>query len=621
MPGFLGSISLLNLAALSAAVFLPLLVLAYRKRDKRTVYTISSLLCFGDLKKTKLPRARIQLPPRFFVELLALLLLLLAAALPLMEQQQGHTILLVDNSLSMSAVGNGASRWDQALTKAQDWLSRDSAGNSYTIYTTTPSLVQQGIARSTKSAAAEQLSKLKIAAGQDALEAAIEQLSSSESYGRLVIVTDKVASSAALALHSNVEVLSLDQPAANVFFKNVTLVESKNAGSQRRVIEAQIYNASSQPSQLTLSLFGMPNSEASGSEIELFSLPVKIAAEEQKSITLPLPQNLGGLSLFRLKIDAAQDAIASDSVAWISLDSSQNSSLLLISASQTDDALGLAKIPGLQVQAISPEQFSELSASQIEQYRGLVFHRINPLRAYRVPMMAVAPAQGSGLFQVAGFIEDIQVSSWLDHHPLTAYLQMPLLSGGSGVSLKSQPWLQPVISSTQGAIVVAGESEGVKFLGVGLELFPFEGAKSPALSVLTLNALHWLTGTSASASGYVVGDTIAARQISAQLVVSPSKEITELKAGQNYTAKEPGVFRFVDSARKEEHVAVNAIFPSESLSHSKQEFAFKLSTRPVVEDNQGSQPLWTVFSVLAALLFAFEYFLRRREEQLKSSPV
>ena len=55
--------------------------------------------------------------------------------------------------------------------------------------------------------------------------------------------------------------------------------------------------------------------------------------------------------------------------------------------------------------------------------------------------------------------------------------------------------MKSIINSEQGSILFAGESRGFRFAVLGFEIFPFEGSKTPALSVLTLNLLNWLANT------------------------------------------------------------------------------------------------------------------------------
>jgi hypothetical protein len=43
---------------------------------------------------------------------------------------------------------------------------------------------------------------------------------------------------------------------------------------------------------------------------------------------------------------------------------------------------------------------------------------------------------------------------------------------------------------------------------VGFELFPFEGKRSPAVSILTLNLLKWITGSGLSAGFVPVGEVV-----------------------------------------------------------------------------------------------------------------
>jgi hypothetical protein len=53
-----------------------------------------------------------------------------------------------------------------------------------------------------------------------------------------------------------------------------------------------------------------------------------------------------------------------------------------------------------------------------------------------------------------------------------------------------------VVTTNAGPVLVAGEHNQKRVAAVGGELFPFEGRKRPLLSILTLNLLKWISGSS-----------------------------------------------------------------------------------------------------------------------------
>ena len=87
----------------------PLLILAYLKRQQSKRYVVSSVLVLRTLSRKVSPKKRFLPPLRFFLELLALLCLTIAAAQPFLDLQGEKIAVLLDNSLSMKAQANSGS--------------------------------------------------------------------------------------------------------------------------------------------------------------------------------------------------------------------------------------------------------------------------------------------------------------------------------------------------------------------------------------------------------------------------------------------------------------------------------------------------------------------------------
>ena len=108
----------LNPGAFLGLLALPLLLIPYLVRRKPRRVVFSSILLFiesGSRPITR-PFGRINLPPLFFLQLLLLALLIFAVSEPVFSVRPTSVAVILDNSASMQARENGASR----LARAQE---------------------------------------------------------------------------------------------------------------------------------------------------------------------------------------------------------------------------------------------------------------------------------------------------------------------------------------------------------------------------------------------------------------------------------------------------------------------------------------------------------------------
>ncbi len=115
------------------------------------------------------------------------------------------------------------------------------------------------------------------------------------------------------------------------------------------------------------------------------------------------------------------------------------------------------------------------------------------------------------------------ITGWKESHALVRYLNLPALRIANLHPLLSYAGAEEIIRSTAGTVMAAGELQGRRMVGVGIELLPYEGSASPLLSVLTLNILDWIS-SSGLAAGY--------RSVHAPLELAPDVESVEYLGGE-----------------------------------------------------------------------------------------
>ena len=649
-------IQLLQPWGLLAGLAIPLLVLAYLTKESSKKRTVSSVVVLRQLAKRSSKRSRFFPPLRFWLELLALLLALFALPLPLLIRQGATAALLLDNSLSMRAVVGGQS----SLERAKEALVRrvESAGSEqrFYLFTSSPRLTAVGKAALTANETLAALRSIEASYSGDALESSAEELSRSGRYSSVDIFSDRRAE-----FRDNIETLvngqkesfteveehavgttSTNVYLANAFIRHVSLPEPhqelvavvglSGKGSGNLTVSFTDVSNSAQPRSLgdyTVSVnhdFGLASSRNGLNQREVVHQLSGDYPRGEYRVTVSTSKSSSSQGV------AIGDSILEDNSAWIVSGEVTQQGVLVVS--EQGGSLGLENLPGLQVRNISASDFNALSTAEIKAYTLLVFHRIAPSSLLETPSLFILPPAGNPVFPISGGVTDARVSFWREEHPLTAYLRVPLLPFNATEIFSTPEWAQSIIRVEQGSVLVAGESRGIRLAGVGFELFPYEGLKTPVTSVLTLNLLNWLTrvetadgggfgGKGRTVTGAEVqlgtaGDTVAAIELLApdrtksvwQRPSGEGSEVAELPAKLLTTV--PGIYTIEKTLRGGERIskreAVNAFHNRESQTAEIQSYAAARKVRHEDKDFESARPIWPLL-LLAALVALFAELL------------
>ena len=587
--GLLGALQFTNFALLGAAALAPLLILAYLKRTPLRRSVVSSLMVLKQLTQRRPQRRRVKLPLRFFLELLALLLLALAAAGPMLRSDGEHVALVIDNSLSMRALDRAAAgkktRFDEATEAAADFLAGRSRADTYTVYVTSPKLQRVGEERVSWSEARETVRNLKPTFTSDSVQVAAGELLENGVFDRLQIFADYDAeylegkSGAGAFQHTTkLEVHRVGSAAPNVYLANL---RSERSASRPDGIDllASIGFSGAHPADIQVSL----NEIRRGGEEALVSTQT-VKAQPERTVdaifTVPTPRSADTAYHVRLRVEAgpagseAEDALAEDNEGWIAPEAKRGAAFLLVNPeSDQRAALGLDTLRGVTLRVVRPEEYGALTAADLGSYSLVMFYRSAPAFAPKVPTLLLLPPAENALFPVQREVSSPSVSSWVNEHPITAYLRALLIQPAAAQIFSVPAWAQPIINVEQGCIVAAGESQGVRFAASGVELLPFEGASSPVSSVLLLNLISWLTGGADLSQAMLAGSTMRLEAGRRWSVTDPAGRGSEfVPSGQEphiYTFENPGIYRVRSADQSgrtlsDEQVEVNIFNPDES---------------------------------------------------------
>jgi hypothetical protein len=305
----------------------------------------------------------------------------------------------------------------------------------------------------------------------------------------------------------------------------------------------------------------------------------------------------------------ATDTISLDNTGYVV--NNPSSGLIVVMSDLPPTALGLSQLSDYSFTTEAPKA----AAGSVK----TIFHRVAPKTRPSSPSLVVLPPEGPLPWKGGEVLRSppggtMEISRWTETHPITRYTQPQLLSIPSGRLLVCPDSATAVLHSHYGALLCAGEEGGHRYVIVGFELFPFEGIKSPTLSVLTLNTLSWLfhdgtLGSQNSAlSATLLNDRTLVERLAPDPLQIPVNERLEALQGA-------GIFKLTvstDGDTSAELYASNSFFDEESDIGRERTLALSAqSPRTGTGDNQ-EYPLERVLAIAVLLILLIDLVRRLR---------
>lgn len=570
-----------NPIGLALVFAVPLLVLAYRKRKSAKTQIVSSLLILKTLTTRPVPKKRIKLPLRFYIEALALLALAIASALPVIKPAGKKIAVIIDNSLSMSAINaNKLSRLGLALEK---FKKEKNSIDSYSLFESSPKLTLRP-------------GQITTSATPDNLFNTSSELATETNYDKIWIFSDKKIE-AEDPLITSYQVGSTE---VNAYIQSATLNKA-NAGEE---INIKVALSGTKSEKIEVSLSAVNFSGKTTRKIGLES--VNVSPQKISSINFSSQENE---LAYKIEIKPSGfDAIEIDNTAWIVGNPEPSSQLLLVS----EKANGLEKIPGFKVNRVSSEQFAKNDS--LEKYSLVIFHRSAPSSPPNKPSLLILPPSDNAFFP-ASAEQTLKISSWDETHPINSYLRVNLIKPNKGIEFKTPNWAQAVISGEKGSIIAAGQYSGSLMAASGIELLPYEGKKTPSLSILTVNLIKWLTNQEHISAEKTTGDKFTIPPETSWVVIRPDQEVIELKSSNQERAIDlnlPGIYLLSRKDLSASAIGVNCFHSNESDTNSIQELT--LSSTQIKKAKEESN-WWKYLTITAIIFLMLEMLMRRFEEK------
>lgn len=561
------------------------LVYLFRARGKSQPKVTSSLFILKKLP-TYAPNRRWFLPPmQFWLDLL-LAVALVAAASGVYQTTSGKKIaIVIDNSKSMAArFSPEENRLDAAMRIAKADIVGAPTGTAFSVYSVNQklNLVESSINAPTALSA---LTKIKFSYQEDTLAPLIAGLIASSDYDSVWLYTDRSIEKQNAQndiSDDKLRVTSLPydrERLKNYWISDLYVNSISEDGNNRKFIDLRIGRLSGDKDNLNVaaSCFDINT----GKEISLSAVAAIRSAPSNKlatSLGQDLTARLGPIkepwSYCHVILDTDDtDALISDNDAWIASDTVKSRSLGLYSEF-TAKVLGLERLPVGEVINLSSDQ-----QESTQNFSGAIYHRQGDLKDIKTPSLIVYPSVGSKILGGAVGEElvgaagaGIEITRWDETDPILRYARPGLLSLSKARILECPVGAKPFIFTAAGPIACAGSEAGRNYIITGFELFPFDGIRSPTLSIITLNSLQWVTGSNEQQgqNGWskigLINLPISAesKSIKVRSLAPVGRDLGEI-AGGILELLEPGVFSVSSGDSKPAKiVAVNSISDQES---------------------------------------------------------
>ncbi len=588
-----------------------ILIYTFRARGSGNTTVTSSLFILSKLPRYLPDRKSFSPPLQFWLELVAFLLLSLAAAGLTATSVGKKFALVIDSSTSMSARTPGQStRLQEAKRLARADIAKEPSTTRFAVFSAHSALHPVTDGAVSPSTAAGSLEAIEQAHSPDALASALSSLLSDATYDGIWVYTDKKREDSQQATRVRVNSIPFDVASSHNLWIHSLSVSDIDRKPHLRV---EVFSSDDKPSRPTINA-----TCESRNPQESFSLSVVSSAVSKP---LPATTRLGPLkqswSSCALTITAdpreSADAILLDNTAYIV--NNPSSTGIVVVSELPPTSLGLTRLINYS--------FLPSTSAPIGEGTKTIYHRVAPNTLPASSTLVVLPSPGplpwkGGETLAAPRNGTLEISRWIENHPITRYTQPQLLSIPAARVLVCPDSATAILRSQYGPLLCAGEENGSRYAIVGFELFPFDGIKSPTLSVLTLNTLTWLfnqeTVTNQNSQLFTKllnNQTVVERLAPDPRHIEPSQRA---KAIQN-----PGIFKLTSTTDRDTQVelfATNSLVDEESDIGRERTLA--ISSQPQQSAPAADQdfPLERALAAIALLVLFIDLArrLRRRAE-------
>lgn len=471
---------------------IPVLILIHLFKPKPKQIEVTNLFLWQEVLKDRggnvtLKRLVQNLP--LWLQILVVLLTALALAQPVWNSilpQKGNLILVLDSSASMkSSVGSGKTRFDLAQARALELIDSLDVTQQLIIIESgaQPSLVS-GLSGQFSQVKA-QIEKLEASDAAGTLEEALYlalSFVSPERDDRVVLISDGAGQDmqALVDMHPAIESQLISGGEHNI---GITKFEFRRDFSRSNSYEimVEVKNFSDSPAEIPLRL------SVDKYTIEENSLALEVG--EKQTLFFPYSRFITGIA--RAEIDI-QDDFATDNAAYLSLSESKDIWILLVSEGNYFLERLLESYPNVllnRTAAIDPETWQE----QALRHDLVIIDRLDFPEVIIGNFLIFDAYSPTLMAQKIGETAFPQIVDWDRESPLMQDVNLRGLNIEQASLLEANPLFEPVIESTEGALMSRYEDEDLRLVLLNFDITRSDLPVKIAFPVMMSNIINWLT--------------------------------------------------------------------------------------------------------------------------------
>ena len=582
--------SFLSPAAFSLLLALPLLLVPYLLRQRHQRRVVPALFLYQDISSPTRRRlwGRLRLSPLFLLQLLILLLLIVIAARPVLQYDTaGEMALVLDTSASMQArdPSGQTSLFETAKEKIQQELANIPAGHRISIFTTNPlGVVPEDLldpfagladAEEPLTVGSDLRAVLELVRISDApdpsdatLSAFFARLLRDHDFERVLFVTDRSVT---------------PPPGGQLSGRALRTVTLGAAQPNIGISTFRLYRSPFFPDEIHATV-GIHATEDTLSQLSPRQVVIEDGQTQQRFAAqqvrqpaaqtfsfsrLPLTTSYRARILLGEREGSGQhkDGLAVDNEAYAVLPPLEEVAVLLVSPTpEVGDSL--EQIPNIKLTRMTPQDYDPTAVTSASEFICILFHLTAPEVLPPMPAAFFLPPDDNPLFSLGQSAQQPALTHWTHGHPLTSYVTFPLLTPAYAQALHPAGWNTPIIESTVGPLLLAGERTGQRYVVTGFDLLPYLGTRNLPASILTLNILGWLSDRASQSTLYKTGAVLSPQSHLVRATDSPVHvrfpgDTRFHPVERALSLDRQGVYTFRENGA-ERLVAVNLLSPEET---------------------------------------------------------
>lgn len=596
---------------------IPILILIHTLKPKPRQIQVTNLFLWQEVLKERsrhltFERLKKNLP--LLLQIIIVILAALALAKPTwfyFASKKGNIILVIDTSASMKTKAGLGTRFDVARAKALELIEqRDENQKILIVAAGKKPRVRTGFLDNSRQAV-RLVRDLKPSDASGDLEQAVYlalAFVDPAMEDLLYLITDGAggAISALVKNHPKIKPIIVTGGKHNI---GITKFEFRQTIDRDNKYEIMLEIKNFNPSP-----FACPVRLSIDNAI-IFDRPIVFKAREKKLLILPYSGLLTGIAKALLEID---DDFEVDNQAFLSLNTSKDIWVLLVSKGNYFLEKLLEAYPNFKVNSVN-QIIASSWHEQTARHDIVIVDRMNFPKTDKGNFLLIDAYSPSVPIVKTGQVRMLTNLDWDRKSPLMADVNLAGLIVEQAARLQTDKRLQPVIASTQTAMMYAYEEGGLRAVFVGFDFAQSDLPLKVAFPVMMSNIINWLNPHKLEFS---ILHTRAGEPF--DIYLDPNTDAFYTRAPQekwekhranvnpyrfNRTPK-VGVYTIREND-KQRYFTVNLADESESnITHTSiDQLPNQPDGSPVSEQIPVQHPLWTIFLLIACAVMMFEWYL------------